>query len=364
MNHSARNSGFGLVEILVGLAIGILGMIVMVQMFSITDAGRRTASGNDDAQTTGAIAMYTLERDIRQSGYGLTSIRLIACNVLLPTGVTLNGFAPVTINHASVPAGDTNTDTLVVVTGSNHGAQEGDVIVTQPAASYPRTYTVQTISSHAPGDQIIAQVNTAGPATPCNLRMEPIAAIVPGTSNIDVATGLAAASNGYIFNMGAKPHIYAYAIRNSKLTQCDFMLSDCTSAAQVANPAVWQPIASNIVSLRAQYGRDDAPAQMDAIVDLFDQTTPDYNATTTACDFSRIFSVRMVLVARNQNPEKTEGGVTTVAPTWLGSDTTPISLEEADEWKQYRYKVFQTVIPIRNVIATGVVPPVNGAAPC
>ncbi len=364
MNYSARNRGFSLIEILVGLAIGIIGMIVMVQMFAVTEAGKRTSGGNDDAQTTGAIAMYSLERDIRQSGYGVTNIRLIGCNITLPTGVVLNGFAPVTINHASVPAGDANTDTLVTISGSNNGAQEGDVIVTQPLATYPKTYTVQTITSHAVGDQIIAEVNTTGPATPCNLRMEPITAITAGTSNMNVATGLAAANNGIIFNMGASPRIYAYAIRNTKLTQCDFMVSDCTSAAKISDPLVWQPIASNIVTLRAQYGRDSTPAAMDAVVDVFDQTTPAYNATTTACYFSRIFSLRLALVARNQNPEKTDGGVTTVAPTWLGSTANPISLEDEDEWKQYRYKVFQTVVPLRNVIATGVVPLINGAPPC
>lgn len=363
MNHSTRNSGFSLVEILVGLAIGILGMVVMVQMFSVTEAGKRTTGGSDDAQTTGAIAMYSLERDIRQSGYSVTNIRLIGCNVQLPTGVTLNGFAPVTINHASVPAGDPSTDTIVTVTGTNNSMQEGDGIVTQPAATFPRTYTVQTIASHTVGDQVIAEVSTTGPVAPCNLRMEPITSITAGTSNVNVATGLAGANNGYLFNMGT-PRIFAYAIRNTKLTQCDFMVSDCTSSAKVGDETVWQPVASNIVSMRAQYGRDSTPAAMDAIIDVFDQSTPTYDAATTACNFSRIFSVRLALVARNQSYDKTEGGVTTTAPTWMGSSTHAISLENEDEWKQYRYKVFQTVIPLRNVIATGRVPPINGAYPC
>lgn len=363
MKTTIHTSGFSLIEILVGLAIGILGMIVMVQMFSVSENGKRSSGGGDDAQTTGAIAMYSLERDIRQSGYGVTPIRLIGCNVLLPSGVTLNSIAPVTINHASIPAGDPSTDTLVVVSGSSNGAQDGDIIVTQPAATAPRTYTVQTVTSHRVGDQIIAATFSAAPVAPCNLRMEPIVSITAGTSNLNVATGLAGASNGYIYNMGASPRIYAYAVRNAKLTQCDFMTADCTSTAGVSNTNIWQPIASNIVSLRAQYGRDTSPAPMDATVDAFDQSTPLGNSATTACNFSRIFSVRLALVARNPNFEKTDGGVTTVAPTWLGSAEAPITLSDEDEWKQYRYKVFQTVIPMRNTLATGKVL-LNGVEIC
>ena len=71
----------------------------------------------------------------------------------------------------------------------------------------------------------------------------------------------------------------AYAVRNQNLTVCDYVLNDCGAAANNGDPAIWVPIANNVVSLRAQYGRDttDAPppplvlARMDGTVDVWDQ---------------------------------------------------------------------------------------------
>ena len=356
MNYSSHNRGFSLIEILVGLAIGLLGMLVMMQVFTVTESGKRATSGSDDAQTGGAIASYSLQRDIRQAGYGLTNIRTIGCNVLLPNGRTLNAMAPLTINHASIPAGDDNTDTVLVAGGNSNGSQNGDGITAQPIAIYPRTYSVQTITSFKVGDNIIAQTPNLGPVTPCNLTMEPITSITGGTNNVNVATGVAATAGGYIYNMGPSPRIIAYAVRNGILTSCDLWISDCSAPGNVNNPAIWAPIASNIVSLRAVYGRDTS-VPMDATIDVYDQTTP-----TTACGFSKVFSARIVLVARNASYDKND--VTTAAPTWMESGQAPITLDSNDEWTHYRYKVFQTEVPIRNVMSTGIVPSIGGGPPC
>lgn len=356
MKHTLRQQGFSLIEILVGLVIGLLGMLIMMQVFTVTESGKRSTSGGDDAQTGGAIALYSLQRDIRQAGYGITNIRIIGCSVLLPNGRTLTAMAPVTINHASIPPGDASTDTLLVVSGSGNGAQEGDGITAQPSGTYPRTYSVQTITAFRAGDMVIAQTPNLGPVTPCNLTMEAITTITGGTNNVNVATGVASTANGYIYNMGQTPHMVAYAVRNTVLTSCDLWVADCSATSNVNNPAIWTPIASNIVSLRAVYGKDTT-TPMDATIDAYDQTTP-----TTACGFSKVFSTRIVLVARNATFDKAE--LTTTAPTWMESGTAAISLEDNDEWTHYRYKVFQTEVPIRNVISTGVVPSVGGGAPC
>ena len=356
MKHSMRQQGFSLIEILVGLAIGLLGMLIMMQVFTVTESGKRSTSGGDDAQTGGAIALYSLQRDIRQAGYGITNIRIIGCNVLLPNGRTLTAMAPITINHASIPPGDASTDTVLVVSGSGNGAQEGDGITAQPSATYPRTYSVQTITAFKAGDMVIAQTQNSGPVTPCNLTMEAVTSVTAGTNNVNVATGVAATANGYIYNMGAAPHMVAYAVRNTVLTSCDLWVADCSAISNVNNPAIWAPVASNIVSLRAVYGKDTT-TPMDATIDAYNQTTP-----TTACGFSKVFSARIVLVARNASYDKAD--LTTTAPTWMESGNAAILLDDNDEWTHYRYKVFQTEVPIRNVISTGVVPSVGGGAPC
>ncbi len=129
-----------------------------------------------------------------------------------------------------------------------------------------------------------------------------------------------------------------------------------------ANDAVWVPSASDIASLRAQYGRDTSGPPMDAIVDLFDQTTP-----TTNCGWVRTSAVRLAVVARSG--QYSRNNVTMAAPSWMGDtvvtgSTTgannptalPIDLSADSNWQHYRYKVFETVIPLRNVTWMGVQP--------
>ena len=192
----------------------------------------------------------------------------------------------------------------------------------------------------AVGDQVVAQFQPR-PA-PCNLAMEPVTAIA-GTT-VSVATG-AANNLGILFNLGQAPKVLAYAVRAGNLTVCDYIANDCSVAGSVANTAIWVPVASNIVSLRAEYGRDTT-APMDGTVDAFDQTAP-----ANACDWSRISAVRFALVARNSELDK--ASVTTAAPTWAAGASAPIDLTADANWQNYRYKTFQTIVPLRNMAWQG-----------
>jgi type IV pilus assembly protein PilW len=111
------------------------------------------------------------------------------------------------------------------------------------------------------------------------------------------------------------------------------------------------PIANDIVSMRAQYGRDTT-AVMDGVVDTYDQTTP-----TTGCGWIKTSALRLVLVARNGQPEKT--AVTAAAPTWAGGTinltATNSTVPAGFTWQNFRYKVFQTAIPLRNITSMGAV---------
>lgn len=355
-----RASGFSLVEIMVGMVIGLLGILVIMQVFSVSEARKRTTTSGDDAQNNGAIALYGLQRDIQQSGYGISSYHLIGCNVQLRTGVTLNTIAPVTINHASIPAGDANTDTLLVVYGTSNGATEGDGITSQPAAEVaatysaasPQIYAMQSQISFVTGDQVIAEPQVR--SSPCNLILDRVTAIsTASTANIIVAAGVSAMSGGTLYNLGQVPKVQAYAIRSGNLTVCDYMVNDCSLAANTGNTAIWVPIASSIVSMRAQYGRDTNSNPMDGVVDVYDQTTP-----TNECGWMKASAIRLVLVARSS--QKDPNVVTTSVPPWLGDATNPIDLTKNPDgstnpnWQNYRYRTFQTSVPIRNIAWQGV----------
>src|SRR5713101_5014312 len=70
--NMGRGAGFSLVEILVGMVIGLLGIIIITQIFALAEGQKRTTTSGADAQTNGNIALFTIERDARQAGFGMT----------------------------------------------------------------------------------------------------------------------------------------------------------------------------------------------------------------------------------------------------------------------------------------------------
>lgn len=349
-----RTHGFSLVELMVGLAIGMIGVVIMMQIFSVSEGYKRATTGGDDAQNNGAIGLYGLLRDLRQAGHGTNSFNgvvppnaaasLIGCNVTLRAGVTINANGPVTINHANIPAGDANTDTLLVFYGSGNDSPEGDRIAAQPATN---KYTLAGFAAAASapavlvGDRVVAHPATR--TSPCALTMESVTAV--SASDVTVGTGVAGMANGALFNLGQTPRIVAYAIRGGALTMCDYMVNDCAGALP-GNAAAWVPIGSNVVSLRATYGHDTT-GTMDLVVDTYNQTTP-----TTECGWVRMRAVELVLVARSAQLEK--DSVTASAPAWAGGASAPIDLSADTDWQRYRYKTFETVVPLRNTAWLGV----------
>ncbi len=337
-SRHGRQRGISLVEIMIGLVLGMLSVLVVLQVFQRSDAAKRAALGGDDAQNSGALALTQLQRDLRQGGHGVAAFPIMGCDITLPDGRTLAGLAPVTVNHPDIPAGDANTDTLVVVYGSSNGAPEGSRILLQPGAA---VYSVAAPASFTVGDVVIASPATR-PA-PCGLRLTTVTNVVsPTPPNVTVASGVAGMANGRLYNLGATPRWMAYAVRGQQLTVCDMLANDCTAAAGLADPSVWVPVGNQIVSLRAQYGRDTTAPTMDAVVDVFDQDAP-----TTACAWMRVSAVRLAVVARS--PQQANEAVTAAAPVWAGSADLPIDLSDLADWQQFRYRSFETLVPVRNM---------------
>lgn len=328
-----RDAGFSLVELMVGVVVALAAALVVTEIFKVSEGQRRATTGGDDAQTTGAIAISLLQRDLRQAGQGFSTTSLLGCTLNLGNSRSVGNLSPVAINPAGVPAGDDDTDILVVSYGGGAGLPEGTFINSQPGAAI---YSVAAGQAFQANDRVIAAPATraVAPAT-CTLNLTTVS-IAPVASDVTVTLGMANASSGTLYNLGRQPRFVAYAVRSSRLTMCDFLTQNCTSS----DPANWTEVADGIVSLRAEYARDTT-APRDAIVDVYDQTTP-----TTACGWSRVVGLRLVVVARSRQAEK--ANVPASAPSWAGAPALTLSTVNAD-WALYRYKTFETALPLRNI---------------
>ncbi|MEF8747112.1 MAG: PilW family protein [Candidatus Accumulibacter propinquus] len=344
----AKARGFTLVEVMVAMVIGMIGIIIMMQVFASAEGQKRTTTGTGDAQSNGSMAIYTLQRDIREAGYGFNAMNALGCALVLPSR-TLTQLGPVIINPPTteVPAGDANTDTLLVAYGNGEGSPEGDVITAingiQLAVQAPGNFH----AGDSP-DRVVAA--PSAPLVGCSLTLATVSDVE--APNVSVP-GSGAVDGGTLFNLGNNPRILAYAVRAGNLTVCDYLAADCGAACTALDPptcsTAWVPIANNIVSLRAQYGRDTT-ATTDGI-DTWDQTTPQQPTPADqekfACLWARASAMRIAVVARNSQVD--QGTVTAQAPVWAGSGDAAIDLSARADWQNYRYKVFETVVPLRNL---------------
>ncbi len=346
--------GFSLIEVMVALVIGMIAVIVVMQVARLAEGQKRTTTGAGNAQSNAALAMYTIQRDIKQAGYGMTSRGVFGCPLTLRKDITLTALAPVTINSADVVAGDANTDTLLVVYGGSAGTPEGDTIVSTGAVG---TKDVdQRIGITSPANFRVGEYVFAAPKAPTNGCALTMNAITEVAATSITVPGIGATEGMSLFGFGPRPRIVAYAIRSGNLTMCDYMQADCSAECTAGNTtcnASWAIIAQGIVSLRAQYGRD-ATAPIDGSVDTWDQTAPAQatpaNQEAYAGAWAAISAVRLALVTRNDQPERDV--VTSAQPTWTGSTGAAIDLKKGAEdvtWKNFRYQVYEAVVPLRNL---------------
>ncbi len=347
-----RNAGFSLVEIMVGMVIGLISTIIVMQVFALFEGQKRTSTSGSDAQTNGGIALYTMERDMRMAGYGFNDA--IGC----PLSRSFNGTAlaslplmPVSIGNG---AGSYGSDTLTVLASNKSSWSVPVRVITNHAQAATQFNTNATVGI-AQGDLLIAYELIGGAPT-CTLFqvdnanpvLNPIdhaAGSWNGNSAIFPASGYS--TDALLLNTGSfLSHTYSLDA-NGSLNFADYSSATNTNSTQVISP--------DLVNLQAEYGFDTrAGVQTDGQVDTWSAAMIDADAsgmTGDAGDVQRIYAVRFAVVARSGLMEKPlpDGTctTTTTSPVWAGG---AIDLTGIANWQCYRYKTFETVVPLRNML--------------
>lgn len=350
-----RNTGFSMVEIMVGIVIGLISTIIIMQVFASFEGQKRTTTGGSDAQTNGVVSLYTVERDIRMAGYGFADAT--GCALARSFGGTALApltLAPVTINNGASGA----PDSITILSG-NKSSWSVPVRVISVHAQAATQFNTNATLGIAQGDLMIAFETVAGTPT-CTLFqvdnanpvLNPIvhtAGNWNGNSAIFPAGGYS--TDALLMNVGSlMSHTYSIDA-SSNLIFTDYASATNTNSSQILSP--------DIVSMQAEYGFDTrAGAQTDSQVDTWSATMIDADAsgiTGDAGDIGRIYALRLALVARSGLLEKADPATgtcntTTASPVWAGG---AISLAADANWQCYRYKTFETVVPLRNTIWGG-----------
>ena len=353
--------GMSLVEILVAAMIGLIGITVIMQVFAVADQQKRTTSGTSDAQISGNLALFGIERDLRYAGFNLVtnSTNMLGCLTHVydrtrPAGnldytvtmapVTIVAGAGATPDQVTIVYG--NSATVIEPTRFSAAAASGADFPTRNAAGYLVGNVV--VASEAGKDCSLGEIT--GFAANVNTIKHENGASYSYTNDGGVVTvtethnkmgglGIAYTDSAYLFALGRSPVIRTYLISNDRLVTQSLLPYIPAQDTDLDGFSDAQ-IAPGIVQLKAQYGKD---LDGDRIVDTWDTTTP-----TTAAGWLQVRAVRIGLLARSGQYEKT--AVTGTAPTWYGGAFTMANPADGTNWRNYRYRVYQTVVPLRNMI--------------
>lgn len=390
-----RQRGVTLVELMVGLTIGLIIALAIVAAGSTFNLQRRITVSGNDARENGLATLTLLERAARQAGVGLfhngqtlcTSLNIYFGGTTVANGATL---APLKITDG----GGTGSDTISVVYGNPVGGSADVTLVTDmPNPSSVFTVNHQgTLQTHD-----LAVVGVPGSGRPCTLFE--VTGFNPGgggcggvtTSCIDILHNQGqstynanppnpnnafadAPTYGYVNN---PPGVIGPAVitrmgsfvQESYRVMCNSLVvvNDLTAAANApsctASPLAFTnatPLAGDIVQIQAQYGIS-AAANSDIVASWVDATGS--WANPGAASVALIKAIRVVVVARSKEPAVSDvsapctnaAGIANTGPCSFHDASAPVinlsavTVPAGMTWRRYRYYVYQSVTPLRNV---------------
>jgi type IV pilus assembly protein PilW len=368
-----RDAGMSLVELMVAMLIGLIGIVIITHLYITNDQYKRSTTGSGTAQVNGAVALYTLERELRMGGYGVNHSLALGCTCagvncspvqyyynafssFPPAGAAAGALPPRVLAPVLIADNPGGPDSITVLYGAANERML-PAAISEVTVAPNHDYKVDGIQGFQDNNLIlVAQGGT------CLLRQ--VSKVQNGTTMLEHRTGPynppASFGPGFtagaaVFNLGTPtatggPVWRTFSIGNVanayRLQSEDVLRSLATWPA----PPTLQQLVDDIVDLQAQYGKDDGSVPGttadDGVVDVWD-TVPPADATA----WRRVLAVRVAVLARSQNFEKPSvaGGpceATTAAPLWAGGAmTVPGGLPSC-----YKHRVFETVIPLRNMI--------------
>lgn len=382
---SRRARGFSLIELMVSVVIGMLALMFATRMITGAEQNKQAALGGSDSMQNGMLAMFSISNDAAQAGYGLNDPIINGCDTLMQDG---NGYVLATASRNAA-----TVSPLAAAVIESNGA-DPDRIALYAGSSMAGTGTLRITTSYTAGTELavdripygfarndVVVVAPESPGAKCALAeisSDPAGLLPPPSpQGVSVATGNGTRFNranlgatyeagiARMFNLGPARSLsfHTWSVSGGFL---QLRATDLGGASSTPSTVV-----DNVVSIKAQYGFDkrlgaafDPQAGMQVNEWSSTMINADGDADTGgASDYQRITALRIAVVARSKSPERPAGGAdcsaTTVLPVVFGTAepagvaAAPISVNVAVtgdpvDWKCYRYRVFETIVPLRN----------------
>ncbi len=340
--------GISLVELMVATVIGLVSMLVLMQVGINFEDQKRTTVGGGGAVDSSSVVLSQLRRDLSIAGNGLNHRDSIGCSLSVyrqsnASTLVINQLFPVAITPGvgagsatlDIRAGDIRRfvetglfsnhagDASSYITNSNYGFIKGDVFL-----------VVQE------GGAACALAEVSGAAA--NSTDVPHLTAVAGMRfNNPAGTGVAYSSDARLINIGPNPTFIRYSVVNGVLTREELLTQTSDD------------ILEDVVMFQAQYGFNTVAEGLkwsNATLDADNDGITDDDD-----DWLRLTAVRIALVIRLEQMDKPDSSGNCKTS---GTDAEPsvkwsfgsYNLADVPNGRCYRYRVAETVVPIRNLI--------------
>lgn len=351
-------SGFTLVELMIGITLSLISSIAIFTTLGSFETQRKIASGGSEMQQNGLIALYTIEQDVRVAGAGLidnsTTPGKLPC-------VKIKAYNPLSEFNASpvlISDGSAGTDILSVARfiSDSGGLSVGGGVgkITSSFSSSPSSIDLDSTKAIKSGDFIVVaqdgldcalmKVSSVSSSTNINtVSAGNYSGVVSSDSSFpSFSAGLAS-----IYNLGGAGSSSMLGPSAASFMGIHYQVdANYDLIRSEDNGVTWDSVASGIVAVAAQYGVATAGGK--SVSCWSNATGNDCSgsnwASPSITDIKRVKAIRVAVVARSgvrmqscaAQPISWSGGV--------------IDLSANPQWNCYRYKVYETVIPLRNVI--------------
>ncbi len=390
-----KSRGFSLIELMVGVAIGLVLTLAIFQVLIASEGRKRSLTGVNDVSQSGAYSVYVLDRILRSAGTGFAqglsrpeepspggcriSARLGATGETLPR---TNAFpapftavprelrlAPVAIFPGASTAG---SDVIMVMSGASGFGEVLSTVLPGSigAADLRLTNTIgyragDLLMINDGGECLLSQVSAAkvpcagdpGAATPTTVcgPLLPLAGAYFTATGPNTSLALLNAGQPLTFTLGNPgngnpPEFTMLGVGdNSTLFRHDLLLTNGQN--------IVEPIADGVRVLRALYGIDtNDDGMLDAWqspdVGGWDGATLMNGSAVSKARLRQIVAIRVGLVLRSALVEQEM-----VAPTSLtlfgdlpAANQVTVYLNVAGENRHQRHRTVELTVPLRNIL--------------
>jgi len=346
-----RQQGFGLIEIMVGILIGLLMVLIIYQVYEVSEGQKRTITAASDAQQNAAYGLFFIGQDLMGAG-----------QVISASTAALSGCAMLRPVPAIIAAGatDNDPDSVTVLYGGSSSLSTPAPLLSDAAVGTtpPGNYVVAGPLGFSPNDVIVAVQGTNCTLSiigAAGISVAPSTGITTITHALTSTTGNNASATygavaGSLVNLGQAASPGEAARFGQTLYTVDPATNTLRTQSLLPTVQPVTPVVSNVVNLKAQFGLD---TDNDGSVDVWQPASGIWSSVNLPAQppatWQQIRAMRIAIVTRSPQHEV---DAVTPGPIKMFCSTLPCALAMtlASDDQHYRYKVLETTIPFRNAL--------------